>query len=472
MPQYTNPGSAAVGAINDFLLQREAQKDRELARKHQSELEKRQIEREERQAKMQQEQFEYQKSLHEEAKKDKGYQRTEKRLDDMVPGDYPDPELITDAKTYGLSHRLKTTQTPTAIPEGFEGPMAATEATTIRPTMAQQEEQRKRETVQRTLEGIEDPDARRAAEFYEARGQALPADLAKGVFKLGGSTSEMQPIVRINPRTGKLETIGEAPKGSHYVSEPAPPASSGDADVSGMSAAAIQMAAKVYAKSGALPALGQGKQAAALKAKILETAASYDAASDTFAPTNSMPDVATNKASYAADQKALAAVQTTAAAAQAFSQTAEANAKVLSEVVKDIPDTGVSWLNRPWRAIAAGTGSTKMTDFLTLRQSLQNEYSRLLTSPGMTGVVTNRAREEMSTILSDSATIPQIQAALKMLATEAKNRTMSYQKEINDIKKRMASGSQINSGSTEAPATPASAPTSTLPPGVVVKRKY
>jgi hypothetical protein len=35
--------------------------------------------------------------------------------------------------------------------------------------------------------------------------------------------SESEPVVRVNPRTGKLETLGEAPKGAHFVTEPAPP---------------------------------------------------------------------------------------------------------------------------------------------------------------------------------------------------------------------------------------------------------
>lgn len=36
--------------------------------------------------------------------------------------------------------------------------------------------------------------------------------------------TEMQPIMRVNPRTGKVEQIGEAPKGARVVMEPAPPA--------------------------------------------------------------------------------------------------------------------------------------------------------------------------------------------------------------------------------------------------------
>jgi hypothetical protein len=36
--------------------------------------------------------------------------------------------------------------------------------------------------------------------------------------------SDTKPVVRINPRTGKVETIGEAPAGAHFVQEPKPAA--------------------------------------------------------------------------------------------------------------------------------------------------------------------------------------------------------------------------------------------------------
>jgi hypothetical protein len=32
-----------------------------------------------------------------------------------------------------------------------------------------------------------------------------------------------QPVIRINPRSGKMESMGEAPTGAHFVTEPAPP---------------------------------------------------------------------------------------------------------------------------------------------------------------------------------------------------------------------------------------------------------
>jgi hypothetical protein len=33
---------------------------------------------------------------------------------------------------------------------------------------------------------------------------------------------ETQPVVRVNPRTGEIETLGTVPKGAHFVTEPQP----------------------------------------------------------------------------------------------------------------------------------------------------------------------------------------------------------------------------------------------------------
>lgn len=37
------------------------------------------------------------------------------------------------------------------------------------------------------------------------------------------TASTMTPVMRVNPRTGKMESLGDAPKGAHFVNEPPPP---------------------------------------------------------------------------------------------------------------------------------------------------------------------------------------------------------------------------------------------------------
>jgi hypothetical protein len=70
------------------------------------------------------------------------------------------------------------------------------------------------------------------AEQDPARKKALAEELTVrwGIKGLGDAETPADvPIIRINPRTGKVETLGTAPKGAHYVNEPAPPAEKGAA---------------------------------------------------------------------------------------------------------------------------------------------------------------------------------------------------------------------------------------------------
>lgn len=60
-----------------------------------------------------------------------------------------------------------------------------------------------------------DPAMKRAAQWEQADLKYKPSDLQAGDAKV--------PVIRINPRTGKVEQVGEAPKGAHFVNEPAPP---------------------------------------------------------------------------------------------------------------------------------------------------------------------------------------------------------------------------------------------------------
>lgn len=239
---YLNPGTAAVRAIHDFMLEREAAKDRELARKHQSELEKRQIDREERQAKIQQEQFEYTKELHEEAKKERGYKRTEERIDRMLPGDVPDPELVTEAQKYGLSDRFMKRTLPSsglpgiaAVPVGQEQTgVQPQEAYVRKPSITEQAVIDKKAAQQKLIEQYPvGSKERQAAEYYISQGLQIPVELAKGIFKLGGTG---QPLLRVDARgdrvdqftNGKWEPlVGPVPDNAHWVQVQHPPQAAG-----------------------------------------------------------------------------------------------------------------------------------------------------------------------------------------------------------------------------------------------------
>src|SRR5882672_12224605 len=91
---YLSPGASAVDAIDRYLNQREMAKMRAANSAHQLQMDKIALDRETRMEKEAAAQEADKKEARDQAKKDKGYQQTEKRLNDMVPGDVPDPQLM------------------------------------------------------------------------------------------------------------------------------------------------------------------------------------------------------------------------------------------------------------------------------------------------------------------------------------------------------------------------------------------
>lgn len=59
---------------------------------------------------------------------------------------------------------------------------------------------------------------RLAIQYRNATGENAPSEL----LKTPEGEAPPQPVMRINPRTGQMEKIGEAPKGAHFVNEPPP----------------------------------------------------------------------------------------------------------------------------------------------------------------------------------------------------------------------------------------------------------
>lgn len=163
-------------------------------------------------------------------------------------------------------------------------------------------------------------------------------------------------------------------------------------------------------------------------------------ASDPNAPWNngSAPDLATNKAAYQADTKALAAVQGNYDAVSAFSRNADMNAKILDDVMKEVPNTGIPWLNTPVRALSTGLlGNKAMSKLHAIRQSVQNEYARINSQANLAQVLSDTARKEYESILSPDATPQMIVSALHVLQQESGNRQESYKGQIAEIKDRM-----------------------------------
>lgn len=201
-----------------------------------------------------------------------------------------------------------------------------------------------------------------------------------------------------------------------------------------LSPAGIDVAALRYLKDGSLPPIA--RDPGALK-KILGRAATLTPGDKARIEAGGL-DVAANKAGLHADTATLTAMQKQVDAVSAFERTAASNAKLLDGLLDKIPDYGSTYANKPARNLSRAFGSTDLASFNTLRQSVANEYSRILSNPNLSGVMSDSARSEGAALLDPDATPAQLRAAIKTLAAEAKNRHTEYQGQLDAIKGRIS----------------------------------
>lgn len=197
-----------------------------------------------------------------------------------------------------------------------------------------------------------------------------------------------------------------------------------------LSGDALDLAAKNYVQTGGnLPAMGVGKSAATAKMKIIDRAAELFKGGD----------LATQRALYDANKSALAAVQKSADAVNAFEQTAVKNLDLFLDKVKNVPDTKIPLLNAPLRkADGSLFGSSEIREMEAARRAAISEVAKVVSSPGLSGQLSDSARHEVESFIPADATYQQAIDVVKTLKAEMANRHESYQNQIKAITERMA----------------------------------
>jgi hypothetical protein len=205
------------------------------------------------------------------------------------------------------------------------------------------------------------------------------------------------------------------------------PAPEEDASVT-LTSAGLDAAALNYAKTGVLPPMGMSRGSAGIRSKIINRAAEL------------YPnlDVAANKAGFGADQGALQQLTKQANAVEAFEKTAGANLDRFLDIAKDVADSGVPWVNKPYRTIRRSLmGDPKLAAFDAARLTAQNEIARVLNSANATGVISDRARKEMEQALSPDATFAQIVSAARLFKADMLTRREAYRAQIAELQQKV-----------------------------------
>lgn len=389
----------------------------------------------------------------------------EKRLTSMVPGDIPDRDMLKHADELGIGGTAfpkpaESLPGIAAVPlgqtrVGLAGPADAA----VRPYVGSHQDRLKAAEDAKQASYIatlpEGP-VKTAASFELNTGKPMPAVAAK--------TDPHSPIyTEYQDYAAEEKKAGRTPLGfNEYATMDAnrkKPVVAGPSAFDSMSVVdkmnlarkqmgdqAFDMVAKSIAQGGSYPAygmMGKGEKQARYDA-FDARAAQFDKAAGKFVNDGevnpNVPDRQLAKADTAANSAALTTLTKNHEAVVAFANTARDNAAIMKGVMKNLPDTGVTWLNKPVRDLATALGSKDMAAFTVLRQSVMTEYARTISQPSLTGVLSDTARKEVEKGLSDDATVDQLLTALDTFEKEAGNREKNMQTQIDGVRKRIKDG--------------------------------
>jgi hypothetical protein len=149
-----------------------------------------------------------------------------------------------------------------------------------------------------------------------------------------------------------------------------------------------------------------------------------------------------NRANLQADAASIRALTGNLDAIQSFEQTAQTNLSVFRAIIQNAKDAGTAVANRPLRDIALELGSSQQAAMDTARAALYPEIARLLFNPQLSGVLSDSARVEASTLLDEGYTIEQFESVLNVLESDFAARQDAMQSQLNVAQRRIESRGQ------------------------------
>jgi len=191
----------------------------------------------------------------------------------------------------------------------------------------------------------------------------------------------------------------------------------------------LDAAAMMFAKTGQLPALGNGDKTTR-KAIINRAAALVPGL-----------DVATAKADYGANNASLKGMQKQRDTISAFEQTASKNIDLFLEQAGKVVDTGSPLANTAFRLVSGKMlGSTDQAAYDAARQVAVNEIAKITNGGGLSGVLSDSARKEVSEFNPQNATLKQSVAVMRTLKRDMANRAGGLDDSIAAIQARIKKG--------------------------------
>jgi hypothetical protein len=166
-------------------------------------------------------------------------------------------------------------------------------------------------------------------------------------------------------------------------------------------------------------------------------------------------DMAASAANYKADQGSLVATTKMLDNVESFEGAAGKNLQQFLDLAKNIPDTGVPWLNTPVRLLSDKmVGSTNMAAVNAARDVALREIARITADPKMSGVLSDSARHEVQNLSPTDATLAQIRTVASVVMNDVKNVHDNVARQKAAIQGRIGNGPSAQNGAVENSSLP------------------
>jgi hypothetical protein len=212
----------------------------------------------------------------------------------------------------------------------------------------------------------------------------------------------------------------------------------------GMDDDTINMLAQQYLSGDrtALQGLGQGRAGAAIRAQVLQRANQLAQSQG-----NANPDIALNRATYAADAKTLSQMQNYISRADTFQSVFLKNV----QQVKKYSEAGVAGsipaLNKWIQAGRKATGDPDVAAFDAAIKTASREYARIMSGPTSNAQLTVSAQANADEMLSNVMNKEQLEAVITVMEQDINNSIQSADETMKSIRSSISA----NGGKQESP---------------------
>lgn len=173
----------------------------------------------------------------------------------------------------------------------------------------------------------------------------------------------------------------------------------------------------------------------------------------------SASDLARMRSNFTAQRGSIQKLQAQANAVDSFEGLARANGQRLLDLIDKVDDTGIPFIEGITRHAKKGLGDVDAAEAQSVLTTFQTEAARILNNPGLTGVLSDSARNDIKKVVGGDLSSAQTKRVVNRLFLEFDLRKSFIDKEIGKAGQSMAPQlGEIPGQPAQQPPTPTATP--------------